>query len=162
MLNELQKFFRRHLNQEQDEKDYTADLQEELNLAAAVLMVEMARADLDFSVHERQHITKLLQSTLSVDDQTVCQLVDLAEAKSEQSTSLYEFTEILHQHYTMEQKMLLMKKLWSVALSDHEVQRYEDGLLHKISRLLYLDHKSFIEAKQLAKAEMDAGILSVD
>jgi uncharacterized tellurite resistance protein B-like protein len=43
-------------------------------------------------------------------------------------------------------------QLWRLALSDAELDRFEEHTIRKIAELLYVSHVRFIEAKQRARS----------
>ena len=50
-----------------------------------------------------------------------------------------------------EDKIRLINNLWSIAFSDKQLDKYEEYLIRKISDLLYVSHKDFIEQKLRVK-----------
>ena len=145
MLNLAKQFFDRHLKA--DASDTEQGQEHTIQVAAAALLVEVGRADFDVSPDEEAHIQHYIQQTLGVDDAELGELVVAAKWESENSTSMHEFTRLIHAEYTLDQKRELMRQLWRVALADGRIDRYEDYVLRKIAELLYLSHEEFIRAR---------------
>ena len=151
MLKAVKQFFSEHL-----QVDSSADpgaSEHSINVAAAALLIEVGRADFDVSDEEESHIVDLLRSELQLSDAEVEEIVELAKRESRDATSLHGFTRLVHDNYTVEQKSRLMEQLWTVALADGRIDKYEDYALRKISDLLYLSHQDFVRAKLRAMGE---------
>ncbi len=124
-----------------------------LEVATAALFIEIAKADGDFSDDERKKIIKLMKQTFDLEDECVKDLMELSEQKIKESVSLYEFTTIINNSYSNDQKFELMKNLWKLIFVDEKLNIYEDHLAKKIGAMLNLDHKKIIEAKLIVKEE---------
>lgn len=124
-----------------------------LEVATAALFVEMARADGEFSEDERKKIIKVMKETFDLEDECVNDLIELSEQKIKESVSLYEFTTIINDKYSNEEKFELIKNLWRLIYVDRTLNMYEDHLVKKIGAMLNLDHKKIIDAKLMVKEE---------
>ena len=89
-----------------------------IRLAAAVLLVETARADFTEDITEMKKLKDLLKSSLQLRDDEVHALVTAAEERVEESTSLFDFTRVINDHYNAEQKLELIRAMWAVAYAD--------------------------------------------
>jgi uncharacterized tellurite resistance protein B-like protein len=118
-----------------------------LNLATAVLLVEVARADYAEDVTEDRTIAELLRGRLALGDDEIALLVAEARAESDQSASLQEFTRTLHEQLTVEEKHQIIEMLWRVALADEHLDKHEDHLIRKIAGLLYVSHSDVIRLR---------------
>lgn len=114
--------------------------------AMAGLLCEVAGAD--HQLDQREEIAKvnLLCSLLDIDEDGAKKLVDEARNDSEQSVSLYDYTDKLRQ-LEQSQRYDLVKAMWEVAYADGELNPLEDSVIRKTAELLYLDHALFIKAK---------------
>jgi uncharacterized tellurite resistance protein B-like protein len=75
----------------------------------------------------------------------------LAHEKAEESTSLYEFTAQVNAQFSVDAKLSLIKNMWRIAFADGEVDRYEDGVIRRVSELIYVSHSDFIRMKIAAR-----------
>ena len=142
MLAKLQQYFLQHIHPEQSN-----DGDHALQLAAAVLLIELSLADFSRDDEENAAMTKALKQTFALDDARIKELISLAEDANRQATSLYQFTQLINQHYDDNQKYRLIEMLWQVAMADGEISKYEDHLIRKIAELIYVPHREFIRAK---------------
>ncbi|MCB1647818.1 MAG: TerB family tellurite resistance protein, partial [Pseudomonadales bacterium] len=68
---------------------------------------------------------------------------------------LFQFTELVNDHYTYEQKCSLVENLWQVAFADGRLDKYEEQFIRKVAGLLHLAHSDFMKAKHTAKEKME-------
>ncbi|MBS4033243.1 MAG: TerB family tellurite resistance protein [Ignavibacterium sp.] len=125
-----------------------------LEIATCALFVELAKADGEFTEDERNKIIKVMKQTFNLEDECVNDLIELSEQKIKESISLYEFTSIINDKYSNEEKFELIKNLWKLIYIDKTLNMYEDHLVKKIGTMLNLDHKKIIEAKLIVKEEI--------
>ncbi|GAB5415322.1 MAG: TerB family tellurite resistance protein [Congregibacter sp.] len=133
-----------------DSEEDTTPTAEKLNLAAAALLVEVARADFTQDAEEEQAMLTALTVTLGVDASQVETLVSDAEARVDEATSLFEFTRLINDHYAYEDKYRLIEAMWRVAFADGAIDKYEEHMVRRASDLIYLNHEDFIRAKHAA------------
>ncbi len=124
-----------------------------IQLAACALLLELAHADDEFSADERQHIEQALTRHFDLDEASVRELIDLAEAERARSVDLYQFTKLIADRYDLGQKMVLAEVMWGVVLADGELAKHESYLMRKVSSLLGLKPGYLAEAKRNAKNE---------
>jgi uncharacterized tellurite resistance protein B-like protein len=77
--------------------------------------------------------------------------VALAQDEVSRAVSLYEFTRLVDQRFTPDQKRHIVGLLWEVALSDARIEGREEHLIRKIATLLHVPHQAFIEEKIAAR-----------
>lgn len=118
-----------------------------LQLAAAALLVELGKADYQTGAAEQSAVMDAIRRRSGLRDEELAALVAEAQHSSAQSTSLYEFTKLINQHYSVDEKYALVLELWQVAAADGEIHKYEDHLIRRISDLIYVPHSEFIRAK---------------
>ena len=131
-------------NQEQKEKEV-------INNACAALLIETALADRVFNEQEMNSMKKTLKEVYKVNEKDIEELINEAEKKVSESTSLYEYTRLINDFCDYEDKLKLIKNLWSIAFADKQLDKYEEYLIRKISDLLHISHKDFIQQKLLVK-----------
>ena len=146
MLSKLQQFFTDRLSEESSAEDPGKRTQ----LAAAALLVAGARADYEDNPSELNAICTALVETLNVSENDIASLVDLANHEVESATSFYEFTRLIIDNYSVEDRTQLIEAMWGVAYADGDLDRYEEHYIRRIAELLYVPHSQFIRAKQLA------------
>ena len=146
MLKSIQNIFR-HRNQEVS--DSSEIYQREL--AYASLLVEVIKSDDKFDDRERAKLFDVLSEKLEIRDDELQNFAELAKQKSDESTSLYEFTREINDKYEYDEKVKLIEDLWRIAYSDGQLDKYEDYVIRKIADLIYVTHSDFIKSKLSVK-----------
>ena len=67
---------------------------------------------------------------------------------------LWEFTNLINENYSREKKIKVVEATWRVIYADRKLDKYEDHFVHKLARLLRLEHNEMIEAKLRVLDEM--------
>ncbi len=143
MLAAIQEFFRLKI-----EPDASAGPgRHGLQLATAALLFEILRADHDEHPDERTMLEQALRNTFSLSDSETRELAELADCEAAESVSLYQFTGLINQYFSAEEKVQLVEMLWQVAYADGRLDRYEEAAVRKITELLHVPHRDFIRAK---------------
>ena len=113
----------------------------EKQVAAAALLIEVAYMDEEFEVVERSRIGELVAKYFGLDDAACKALIEEAEAATLESSQLYEFTRVINDNYTPEERVDLIELLWEVVYADGEVHDMEAGLLRRIGGLIYVSDR---------------------
>ncbi|MFC2094445.1 TerB family tellurite resistance protein [Bacteroidota bacterium] len=135
--------------------DRSDNNEKQLQIATAALFVEMAKADGDFSDEEREHIVVSLKNRFSLAEEYVLELIELSHAELKDSVSLYEFSGVINESFTFEDKFVLLKNLWRLIYTDKTLDKYEDHLIKMIGGMLQMEHKQIINAKMLIRQELN-------
>jgi len=149
MISRLKIFFEQRLIITKVESEQ--DIEQRLQLASAVLLLDVAQADRDYSEQERTKIQQAIASKFCLADEDIQQLMDIADEKSLQATDYHQFTSLLNKEFSNQQKIRLIELMWQVAYADGELDPYEDHFIRKISDLLYLRHSELLAARERAK-----------
>jgi uncharacterized tellurite resistance protein B-like protein len=149
MLKALRNFFDQHIAAQPGEPQASAERRAQI--AAAVLLVEVARSDHDFSEAERQAVLGSVQRKFALSAAQAQEVLALAEAESHDAHDIFQFTSQIDATFTLEQKLRLIEELWRAAYSDSAVHEYEEHLIRRVCDLLHLSHSQFIAAKLRAQ-----------
>jgi uncharacterized tellurite resistance protein B-like protein len=122
-----------------------------LRMATAVLMLDVARADHVFEESEFDRVLGLIQSHFDLAPEDAAELVNLADDKAEDLTSLHDFTQLLHNNLDENEKARIIGLLWQVAYADGQLDKYEDSLVLKISELLHVSRGRVMRLKHDAE-----------
>jgi len=127
---------------------------DDLRMAAAALLVEMARADFNEDDVELGRARDLLAERYELTPEGADELLAAARREADHTVSLFRFTHLINQHLEMPEKLALMGMLWDVAYADGRLDKHEDALMHKLSDLLYVPLKDLMVAKERAQKKM--------
>ena len=125
----------------------TSDDVNSLEIATAVLFYEVIRADREFTESEERSYREQLTKHFSLSESELQTLCDLTKVKAENAVDYQQFTKVLNDLYSPEQKRSILDSLWTLAYADHELSPDEDYTIRKIADLLYLSHSQFIQSK---------------
>jgi uncharacterized tellurite resistance protein B-like protein len=145
MLGSIRKFFQEHIAP--DPAADAAAAAARARVAAAALLVEVVRADHDFSPAERAAVTASAGRRFGLDEAESRTLVELAEAEARDAHDLYQFTSLINASFGAEQKVQLVEELWRVAWSDDVLHHHEEHVIRKVADLIHVPHSAFIAAK---------------
>ncbi len=121
-------------------------------LATAALLIEISRADFEVADEEKLAIEEALRDSFGISDEETREIIALAEQEVKESISLYEFTRLVDEGFTPEQKKHIIGLLWQVAFSDDRLEEREEYVIRKIANLLHVAHADFIDEKLKVKA----------
>jgi uncharacterized tellurite resistance protein B-like protein len=154
-------YLRRVLSPEQDkltskevEASSPKSTSKRYQVATAALLIEIAKADGNFSNEERNRIIDLMRTDFNLDDECVNELLELSEQKVKDSISVYEFSSIINESFTQHEKLGLIKNLWRIIYEDGKLDSHEDRMIKIIGSTMNLDHKDIIAAKLFVKREL--------
>ena len=148
MLGSLKEFIERNLAGKEAPDGDCSD--QRLELAAAVLMVEISLADSSIDKAELAVIQDALSNHFHLPAERVEELTALARQEVDLAVSLHDFTRLLNERLTPPERIRIIELLWRVAFADAVLSRYEEYHIRKIADLLYISHKDFIRTKHRA------------
>ena len=152
MLASIKKFFDSHLtiadSQSEDSPEHR------LKVATVALLLETTRADFNVHDDELAAVATHAQQFFSLSDDETRELLELAEEEASNATCYHEFTSLINQSYTLQEKIAIVEMMWRVAYADKQLEKYEEALVRKIADLLYVPHAAFISAKLKVKQEL--------
>lgn len=122
-----------------------------LQLATAVLLVEVMRADPALGVAERRAVVAALRGKFALSDEEVGELVGLAEETARSANDFHQFTSALNEGFSQEQKIRIVENMWRVAFADGHLDAHENHLISKVAGLLHVTHGEYIAAKMRAR-----------
>ena len=122
-----------------------------LQLATAVLLVEVMRADASFNPQERAATVAALRTQFTLTDEEMIRLLAQAEQTAQSANDYFAFTSAMNDHYTQAQKIMVVELMWKVAYADGYLDANENHLISKVAGLLHVTHGEYIAAKLYAK-----------
>jgi uncharacterized tellurite resistance protein B-like protein len=121
---------------------------DDVQLAAAALLVDAACLDGRMETSERTTILRLLRDRFSLDDDEADDLLRQAEEVEGESTELYGFTKVLKDHFSFEERIRIIEMLWEVAYADGALHDFEASLMRRVCGLLYVSDRDSGLARQ--------------
>ncbi|MCU7933761.1 MAG: TerB family tellurite resistance protein [Candidatus Thiodiazotropha sp. (ex Dulcina madagascariensis)] len=149
MLKAIKDYFDTYLSPDSGQE---AQQQEQaVKLAVAVLLVEIAESDFEHAAEEKAVILQAIQRQFGLGRAAAERLMLLARQEHVESTDYFQFTRLINEHYSPEQKIKVIEALWQVAFADNRLHRYEEHVIRRLAELIYVSHNDFIAAKHRVK-----------
>ena len=150
MINKIKQFFNAHITDSTDNRGKDSDKQ--IRIAAAALLVETVVTDGLIASEEEAAIISQLGSGFGLSDDETEELFELARNEVAEAVSLFQFTSLINQQFSQEEKFKLLTQAWYVAMADGLIDKYEENLIRRLADLLHVSHSQFIRAKIKARA----------
>lgn len=119
----------------------------DVRLAVCALFLEMASIDEEFSEEERELVLNMMKEEFDLSEKYINELVEAAEEQRRSTLDLWKFTDMINRNFNVEEKIRVVELLWQIVYADGKLNKHEDYLVHKISRLFNLKHSQLIESK---------------
>ncbi len=116
-------------------------------IAACALLLEIAHADEVFAPEERERIVRAARD-LGVPEEDLREVLRLAEEERRESVDLYQFTRLVAENFSREQRVRLMEAIWGVVYSNGVLTEAENHLARRIAELLGFQHPEVQAAKE--------------
>ena len=127
-----------------------------LQLATAVMLVEVMRADATFHDGEREAVHAALRDKFALADDEAARLAELAQTTAQQATDLYTFTSRIDERFEMAHKIRMVEHMWRVAYADGHLSEHERHVLWRIADLLHVPQGAYVHARMRAAQEAGA------
>ena len=147
MMDLIKKFFTKESGATAEKRPEGSKPDDELRIATCALLLEMAQMDGKFSDPEREYILSHLKNKFALSDKDLDELMDATRAELEGSIDLWQFTNLINQNYSLEEKIKIVEMIWELAYMDGKLDHHEDYMAHKLANLLRLNHRQLIDAK---------------
>lgn len=147
MLNSIKSFFEQQFLSESSQDSDKNTNEKQLQIALAALMVEVIVSDFETKPEEKTTLLKLVKSSFKMNDNEAEKLIQLAEEAHDKSTDYFQFTHLINQHYSAEEKIKLIESLWRLAYADNILDQYEEHVIRRIADLIHVSHTDFMATK---------------
>ena len=118
-----------------------------LNAAIATLLIEAARVDNNTTEADIAEAKKSLKLLANIDSEQADELLRTVSLQKNRPTSYLPLTRTINQNLDYDQKCVLIGAMWTIAHSDKHIDPHEDHIIRKISDLIYVSHRDFINQK---------------
>ena len=129
---------------------------DELHLAAAALLAEVALSDTNFDDKERAAVEGLVATRFDLSETEARCLIDAAEQEAKDATHLLRFTRVIKDNFSPAERIELIEMIWEVVYADGELHDYEDSLLRRIAGLIYVSDRDRGAARKRVLERIEA------
>ncbi len=128
---------------------------DDLQVAAAALLVEAARMDDTLDPDEWGVIRGLLATRFKLNEAETLSLMETAETKVSNAVELYSFARVVKDSFDVEQRVELMEMLWTVVYADGTLHDHEASLMRRVSGLIYVSDRDSGAARKRARQKLN-------
>lgn len=132
VLEAIRSFFQDRLSHAEDEHR-----PDRVAIAACALLFEIAHAD-GLGPAEHASILRAVREDLGVPEEAVREVLGLAEDARKESVDLYQFTRLVAESFSLDQRRRLVEAIWRVVYSDGVLSAVENQLARRIGELVGL------------------------
>ncbi len=154
MLSNLRQFFETEVLAPLREQETADDPEHGYELATAVLLLEVTRADFEVEAVEQEAVVAAIKSAFHLSSEETAELVEMAEREVDHAVCLHDFTSKLNDSFSAEEKRHVVELMWKVGFADGHLDKYEEHVIRKVSDLLYIKHRDFVQAKHRVQREL--------
>ena len=123
----------------------------EIELTAAVLAYEIARADGDIGDVELKLLMKeikIISEKVGKDENEILRIIEIY---SKDSVSFHEFVEDINKNYSKDNKHSLIRFMWDIAFADGKLDVNEERLIRRLADLIKIKDIEVLKLKDSAK-----------
>lgn len=128
---------------------------DELQIAAAALLVEAALLDGELDEGERAQIVSACKKRFSIDCDTAHKLVDEAIERQKDAVDIHGFINKFAPHFDHGERLNIIKMLWEVVYADGKLHHYEANLLRRVCGLLGVKDRESGDIRKAVLREME-------
>ncbi len=126
-----------------------------LQVAAAVLLVEVMRADAGIGQAERDAVHRALRAKFGLSEAESRDLAALAQETARHATDFHAFTSVLNARLDLPSRIRLVEMMWQVAYADGHLADGERHLLWRVGDLLHVPQGARVHARLRAADAAD-------
>ncbi|MGI9401681.1 MAG: TerB family tellurite resistance protein [Rhizobiaceae bacterium] len=145
MFDSLKKLIFDRSPEEDAPAEFSAD---EKQLAEAALMFHVIAADGIVTDDERKTLSGILSTQFGLGPDETASLVEQARNADNEAIDLYAFTKVLKRALTTEERLDLVRNLWTMVFADGVVHEFEDNVVWRVAELLDVDSRDRMEIKR--------------
>lgn len=133
-LDAIRRFFATRISGPPEEP-----VRDRVTIAACALLLEIAHAEAGLGSDERARIERAARE-MGVAPQDLQEVLRLAEEERRESVDLYQFTRLVAENFTRDERLRLLEAIWGVVYSDGALSAIEGQLARRVAELLGFQH----------------------
>ncbi len=119
-----------------------------LKLIALCLVYEVANADNDIDVRERDLILEKIKESIDVSVLTEKEIFDVIQEESERRVSFYDIINDINQNLDKKEKIDILKMLWEIAYADKVLDVDEERIIRRSAEMLGIKPSIVLKTKE--------------
>ena len=119
-----------------------------LKLIALCLAFEVANADNDVDVRERDLILEKIKESLDLSVLTEKEIFNIIQEESEKRVSFYDIINDINQNLDKKEKIDILKMLWEIAYADKVLDVDEERIIRRSAEMLGIKPSIVLRTKE--------------
>ena len=119
-----------------------------LKLIALCLVYEVANADNDIDVRERDLILEKIKESIDVSVLTEKEIFNVIQEESEKRVSFYDIINDINQNLDKKEKIDVLKMLWEIAYADKVLDVDEERIIRRSADMLGIKPSIVLKTKE--------------
>ena len=119
-----------------------------LKLIALCLVYEVANADNDIDVRERDLILEKIKESVDVSVLTEKEIFDVIQEESEKRVSFYDIINDINKNLDKKEKVDVLKMLWEIAYADKVLDVDEERIIRRSAEMLGIKPSIVLQTKE--------------
>ena len=134
------KFFKKKEEKKEEPKN--------LKLIALCLAFEVANADNDIDVQEKDLMLKKIKESIDVSILTEKEIFDVIKEESEKKVSFYDIIYDINKNLDKDEKIDILKMLWEIAYADQVLDVDEERIIRRSAEMLGIKPSIVLQTKE--------------
>ena len=119
-----------------------------LKLIALCLAFEVANADNDIDVQEKDLMLKKIKESIDVSILTEKEIFDVIKEESEKKVSFYDIIYDINKNLDKDEKIDILKMLWEIAYADQVLDVDEERIIRRSAEMLGIKPSIVLQIKE--------------
>ena len=119
-----------------------------LKLIAMCLAFEVANADNDIDVQEKDLMLKKIKESIDVSILTEKEIFDVIKEESEKKVSFYDIIYDINKNLDKDEKIDILKMLWEIAYADQVLDVDEERIIKRSAEMLGIKPSIVLKTKE--------------
>ena len=129
-------------------KEVEKEKPKNLKLIALCLAFEVANADNDIDVRERDLILEKIKESIDLSVLTEKEIFSVIQEKSEKRVSFYDIINDINQNLDKKEKIGILKMLWEIAYADKVLDVDEERIIRRSAEMLGIKPSIVLQTKE--------------
>ena len=129
-------------------KEVEKEKPKNLKLIALCLAFEVANADNDIDVRERNLILEKIKESIDLSVLTEKEIFDVIQEESEKRVSFYDIINDINQNLDKKEKIGILKMLWEIAYADKVLDVDVERIISRSAEMLGIKPSIVLQTKE--------------
>ena len=129
-------------------KEVEKEKPKNLKLIALCLAFEVANADNDIDVRERDMILEKIKESIDLSVLTEKEIFNVIQEESEKRVSFYDIINDINQNLDKKEKIGILKMLWEIAYADKVLDVDEERIIRRSAEMLGIKPSIVLQTKE--------------